>query len=507
MKRSHVISLAGAIILAVAVFGSVMAAGWAPKLGLDLAGGEEVVLKPAHQVNGNTLNEAINIIRNRVDGLGISGAQVGNQGQDIVVQLPGVKNPQGVINTLSETAQLYFRPVLCEAPPYQKPAAVNGKPAAPPGPLPSTCGSQYAYTASNLQPKVSANGSVTTNPLQPDPSLASQPTTSPGADNPSNPVILPVLGSGSAATARFLLGPSQLPGSAIHSASAQLTTTSGWAVQYNLTSAGSAAWDNVAQKNFHAEVAIDLDGIIESAPIIQPGQASFSSFGGSGEISGNFTETTAKNLALVLQYGSLPVSLKILTSETVSASLGHSSLTAGLLAGIGGLLLVLLYMVAYYRILGVVVLAGLVLTAALLWGIVSLIAHTNGLTLDLAGVTGIIVSIGITVDSYVVYFERLKDEARSGRSIRTGVEAGFRGAFRTVLAADLVSLLAAALLWFLAIGTVKGFAFFLGLSTLMDIFTTYFFTRPFVIALGRSRAVTDARVIGMARGLAVEAKV
>ena len=317
-------------------------------------------------------------------------------------------------------------------------------------------------------------------------------------------MLLPAAPGTTQQAQRYLLGPSQLSGSAISSASAQFTTAGQWVVAYTLTSSGSAKWDAVAQQNFHQMVAIDLDGKVESAPFIQPTQSSFTSFGGRGQISGGFTQATAKQLALVLQYGALPVRLNRITTQTVSPTLGKSSLRAGLVAGLAGLGIVMLYMIFYYRALGVVVIGGLALTGGLLWAIVSALGHSGlNLTLDLAGVTGVIVSVGITVDSYIVYFERLKDEARSGRSVRTSVDKSFRGAFRTVLAADAVSFIGAFVLWWLAIGTVKGFAFFLGLSTLLDVFMTFFFTRPLVIMLGRSSAVTDAPVIGMSRGLAV----
>ncbi|MHB8262517.1 MAG: protein translocase subunit SecD [Acidimicrobiales bacterium] len=507
MKRSHIVSLAGAVMVALVAFGAVFAAGWSPKLGLDLAGGEEVVYRPAHAVPGNYMTESVNIITSRIDGLGISGASVGTQGGDIVAALPGVKNPQQVINTIGETAQLYFRPALCEAPPYTKPTAVKGKAASSsPGPLPTTCPSADQLSAKNLGAKASTSSSsgISENPVPADSALASYPSTPVSQDKPSSYVLLPTSSSSGQPGVRYLLGPAQVTGKALSGASASFVPGTGWVVNYSLNSTGAVAWDKLAQAQFHAIVAIDMDSQVVSAPIIQPSQAAFTSFGGSGQISGNFTHTSAQSLALVLQYGSLPVPLHRISTVTVSATLGHSSLKAGLLAGLAGLLLVLLYMIFYYRILGVVVLAGLAVTAALLWAIVSIFSHLSGLTLDLAGVTGLIVSVGITVDSYVVYFERLKDEARSGRSIRTGVEKGFQGAFRTVLAADLVSLLAAVLLWFLAIGTVKGFAFFLGLSTLLDIFTTYFFTRPLVIMLGRNSTVTEARVIGISSGLAVE---
>jgi preprotein translocase subunit SecD len=187
--------------------------------------------------------------------------------------------------------------------------------------------------------------------------------------------------------------------------------------------------------------------------------------------------------------------------------LGKSSLQAGLISGLAGLVLVLLYVVFYYRLLGLVVISGLAVTAALLWAIVSLLGQSFNVTIDLAGVIGIIVSIGITVDSYIVYFERLKDEARAGRTIRTSVDRGFASAFRTVLAADAVSLLGAVVLYELSVGDVQGFALFLGISTLLDIVVTYFFTRPFVILLGRSRSGNDARSMSMASGLGATAGV
>jgi preprotein translocase subunit SecD len=169
-----------------------------------------------------------------------------------------------------------------------------------------------------------------------------------------------------------------------------------------------------------------------------------------------------------------------------------------------GLGLVLLYMIFYYRALGIVVVIGLATSAAFLWAIISWLGRTEGLTLDLSGVTGLIVSVGVTVDSYVVYFERLKDDLRSGRTVRSSTERGFKRALRTIVAADLVSLIGAALLWLLSVAQVKGFAFMLGLSTALDLIVTYFFTRPMVIWLGRHRTFTDAPVLGVARGLAAE---
>jgi preprotein translocase subunit SecD len=495
MKRSLVISLGVTVAITIIVFAATLGAGWAPKLGLDLAGGSEVVYKPAHTISGADMDTTVNVIRNRIDGAGVSGATVDSQGGNVVVQFPGVKNPQALIKLIGTTAQLYFRPVLCGAPAYTQPA--KGK-APPSGTLPS-CG-QYATTAASLN--VNTTTGIPGNNIPANPVFA--PYLSTKNDDPAQTVLLPSdPQSGLQQYPRFVLGPSQLKGTAIASSVAQFDTqNSQWVVSYTLKQV--TPWDTVAQENFHQYVAIDLDGFVESAPLIQPNNTTFGSFGGKGQISGNFTQATAKTLALQLNYGSLPVKLSVLTQETVSPTLGKSSLKAGLLAGIGGLALVLVYTILYYRVLGVVVVSGLLTTAALLWAIVSALGHSSmNLTLDLSGVTGVIVSVGITVDSYIVYFERLKDEARSGRSVRTSVDRSFRGAFRTVLAADLVSLAAAVVLYILAVGTVRGFAFFLGLSTLLDVFTTFFFTRPLVILLGRSTRITEARVIGVARGLAL----
>jgi preprotein translocase subunit SecD len=504
VKRPLVISLAVTVVVVLAAFGATLAARWSPKLGLDLAGGSEVVYQPAKKISTANMNTTVNIIRNRVDAAGVSGANVNSQGGDVVVQLPGIRNPQHVINLIGQTAQLQFRPVLCLAGPSPSKTA-----AATPG-LPGSCSSsQYSLEAPNLTvtPSSSASGGYTTNlsTIPPDPALAKTPTTSPDYNDthPEANVLVPIQGGGGE---RYLLGPTALTGTAIAPGSAVAQFVNGaWVVNVSLTSSGSPKWDALAQKYFHQLIGIDLDGTVQSAPLTQPTNAAFQSFAGKVQISGNFTQTSAQNLALVLNYGSLPVPLKQLDKTTVSPSLGKSSLKAGLAAGIGGLVLVLLYMIFYYRALGVVVVSGLLLTAALLWAIISGLGHTSlDLTLDLAGVTGLIVSVGITVDSYIVYFERLKDEARAGRSVRTSVDKSFRGAFRTVLAADLVSLGAAVVLYLLSVGTVKGFAFFLGLSTLLDLLMTVAFTRPLVILLGRSRAVTDAPVIGIARGLAAE---
>jgi preprotein translocase subunit SecD len=505
------------VTVAFGALAGTLVAKWSPRLGLDLAGGFSVVYKPVHKTSQANLNEAVSILSNRVNGLGVSGATVATQGDEIVVQVPGVKNANQVLATIGKTAQLLFRPTLCYAPPYAEASesTKGGKShkIISPGPLPSTCPQANLLVTTNL----GSGGANSNNPYPNgvDNELSAYPSS--GCHGPCSAandfsdthktVLLP--GTASSGGIRYLAGPAKLTGHIVKSAMATLTTTQGWVVDASLTSSGSTAWDNLARTYFHEVIAIELDGVVQSAPLTLPGQSAFSSFNGEVEISagsGGFTDASAHSLALALNYGTLPVQLKQLTTETVSPTLGRSSLDAGLGAGLAGLILVLLYTIFYYRLLGIVVVSGLSVTGALLWAIISALGHTSvAPSFDLAGVTGIIVSIGITVDSYIVYFERLKDETRSGRTVRTSVDRGFKSAFRTVLAADFVSLLAAVLLYLLAVGEVKGFAFFLGLSTILDVFITYFFTRPLVILLGRNERLTEARGIGIARGLAVNA--
>jgi preprotein translocase subunit SecD len=484
-RRNLVVSLVLTVAIAFGALAATLALGWGPKLGLDLAGGLSVVYKPTSHATAADMNEVDTIITNRVNGLGVSGATVNLQGKDVVVSVPGVSDARAVLAAVGQTAQLLFRPVLCEA------STDKTLKSGTLGP----CGASYQMTAANLNVNTSTG---LTNQIPPDPAFAGLKSTPPAQDNPTSEVLLPALGQSGV---RYVLGPSELNGTAVHSAVAQQNQAGQWVVNYSLTKTGSPAWDRVAQQNFHALVAIELDGVVQSAPIIQPNQASFTSFAGQGEISGSFTQNSAKNLAIAMNYGALPVRLTPLTTTTVSPTLGHSALIAGLGAGIAGLVLVLLYTIAYYRALGFVIVTGLAVTAALLWAIISALGHTAlAPSFDLAGVTGLIVSIGITVDSYIVYFERLKDETRAGRSVRTSVDRGFKSAWRTVLAADTVSLLAAVLLYVIAVGDVKGFAFFLGLSTIMDIVITWYFTRPLVILLGR-RSANSGSAISLAAGL------
>ena len=508
-RRNMLISVLVVVGIALGSFAAVFAAQWSPRLGLDLAGGVAVVYTAeSPHVTQADLNETVNVLNLRVNSLGVSGAQVQTTGKNqISVSIPGVTDAQQVLAAIGQTARMYFRPVLCFAYPQVN---SKGKPVKVPQrgteTIPAcTASSQLTAANLNVQPNNSTQG-YSSNNVPPDPQFAPYPSTSVNKTGyPTSTVLLPGLAASGSSNSgeRYVLGPAQMTGRSIGSAQATQNQTGQWVVQYTLAgAAGSALWDKVAQANFHMLLGIELDGIVYSAPIIQPSQTAFTSFQGQGEISGSLTQQDAQNLAQAMNFGALPVTLKAATSETVSATLGHSALVAGLGAAIGGLILVLLYVLLYYRGLGLVVISGLVLTAMILWAFISALGHTSvAPSFDLAGITGLIVSIGITVDSYIVYFERLKDETRSGRSVRTSVDRGFKSAWRTVWAADFVSLLAAVVLYFVAVGNVKGFAFFLGLSTIMDMAITWFYTRPLVILLGQSQRLQGSGSFSIATGL------
>ena len=507
-RRNLLISVLVVVAISIGSFAAVFAAKWSPRLGLDLAGGVAVVYTAeGHNVSQSDLDETVNILNLRVNGLGVSGAQVQTTGKNqISVSIPGVTNAQQVLAQIGQTARMYFRPVQCFAYPEGVPKGSKAT-SLPRGvePIPAcTASSQLTQANLAVTPNNSSAG-YSSNNVAPDSQYIAYPSTSVDMPNyDKSTVLLPGLAASGSANGgeRYVLGPAQMTGHSIASATATQNQTGQWVVDYTLTGPGSSLWDKVAQENFHQLLGIELDGVVYSAPIIQPTQSSFTSFDGKGEISGSLTQSDAQNLAQAMNFGALPISLKAATSETVSATLGHSALVAGLGAGIAGLILVLLYVLLYYRALGLVVISGLVLTAMMLWAIISALGHTSvAPSFDLAGITGLIVSIGITVDSYIVYFERLKDETRSGRSVRTSVDRGFRSAWRTVWAADFVSLLAAIVLYFVAVGNVKGFAFFLGLSTIMDMAVTWFYTRPLVILLGQSPRLQGSGAFSIATGL------
>ncbi len=301
---------------------------------------------------------------------------------------------------------------------------------------------------------------------------------------------------------QYMLGPSGGSGEVFKNNAKAEISSGNWVVVVGLRggAAGTSIWNVLAAQCYDrgtqcptGQLAIVLDGVVISAPTVQERQ--FTS--GEVQITGSFAEKEAKELAKVLQFGAVPVRFNAPQAQTVSATLGSDSLHAAVVSGVVGVGLVLLFLLFYYKRIALVVVGGLTISGAILWSIISLLSQTNGLALTLSGVAGIIVSIGVTVDSYVVFFERLKDEVRAGKTLRNSAQRSFDSAWKTILAADTVSLIGAFVLWYLTVGSVRGFAFFLGLSTLCDIVVAYFFTRPAVLLMARSRFMNHGKVFGI----------
>ncbi|MGH9035284.1 MAG: protein translocase subunit SecD [Acidimicrobiia bacterium] len=507
--RRHVIHLILSILVVLVPLGVVLASDTSPQLGLDLQGGISVVLGPTQAVQSDALSKAVEIIRNRVDALGVAEPDVSLQGENIVVDLPGVENREKARELVGTTAELRFRPVLQVFPPGSAGATTTTTAA---GATTTTAPGASTTVTTTQQGTVTAAQAATTTTV-PATTATTAPVTAPEAvppvvppatcvpkassvDDPAAVVVLPFRETDKERKGTLeCLGPAELTGEAVKSAKARFD--SGWGVTVKFTSEGADQFNELAAKYFQRQVAIVLDGVVQSDPTINAQRFER----GEAEISGSFSEKDARDLALVLRYGALPIELEERQVQAISPTLGRDQLRSGVAAGLFGLGLVMIYMLLYYRMLGLVIWSGLLLAAGALYVMTSWLSQAIGLTLTLAGVTGIIVSVGITVDSYVVYFERLKDEVRSGKTIRSSLDRGFARSFRTILAADLVSLIGAALLYFLAVGSVRGFAFFLGLSTVLDIVVAYFFMHPLVSIIGRNERLSKAGWLGVASGL------
>ena len=452
MRRKLVYVIA---IIGVAVGGVVytLVSGNEPLLGLDLQGGASVVLEPTRAPEPEELEVAVEIIRNRVDGLGVAEPEISTQGGNILVQLPGVDEQQRALDLVGQTAELRFRPVI----------GVLGE-------------ADYAALAAE------------------DPLMGLYALTE-GEAPAGAEVILPNYDDDRNVVARYRLGPSAVAGDSLEGAVAQFHSFIGWHVAPTFKP-GSEGIDlfNAVSRRCHGrdpscptgQVAIELDNEVVSAPAVQADSAVFSPFERSEiTISGRFTEDEARDLALVLDYGALPVELEAQQSQIVSASLGTDALAAGVLAGLIGLALVSAYLIVYYRLLGLVAIASLGLSGAMLWTIIAWLGESQGLALTLAGVTGLIVAIGVSVDSNVVYFEHLKEDVRSGRTLRSAVDRAFPVAYSTIVKADFASLIAAGVLYWLTSGPVRGFALYLGLATILDLIATYFFMGPLIGLMSR----------------------
>ncbi|GAA3637813.1 hypothetical protein GCM10022223_65920 [Kineosporia mesophila] len=544
--------------------------GWTPSLALDLEGGTEIILEP-RPLNGQNitptteqLNEAVNVIRQRVNGSGVSEAEVTTQsGKNIVVSLPG--NPDAATrNLVKQSAQMNFRPVLYTA------AAAGATSTATPTPTASGDATSTASPTASAKASAKAtskagasatatekadtsdeNNRVVPKALKAETTPSGSATTAPGAtssakssatatadasattDADAAATAAAAAADGTASdlaqittelqeqftaetcadlpklqgkasdpkkaivtcdadgTTKFILGPVEVPGSDIKTATAgmgqnsQGASNGEWVVNLEFKSDGAKKFGNVTKRLIQLtgaqnQFAIVLDELVISAPTTNAAITN-----GEAQISGSFTQESSQLLAQQLKFGSLPVSFQVQTENQISALLGGEQLERGLLAGLIGLILVVLYSLLQYRALGLVTIFSLGIAGALTYGLVVLLGETEGYRLSLAGVTGLIVAIGITADSFIVYFERVRDEVREGRPLTSAVEAGWDRAKRTILASDTVNLLAAIVLYLVAVGGVRGFAFTLGLTTLIDVVIVFLFTKPAVTMLAR----------------------
>lgn len=474
------------VVLAVAWGGAaaLLATGTSPRLGLDLQGGASVVLTAPPDTEPEVLEVAVEIMRRRIEDVGgVQEPEIALSGANtVLVQLPGIEDEQRAVEAVGRTGQLTFRPVIAAYPGAVGPlaSAAPGDPeAAPPTTIPPE--PPVEVDVASVDPETGL--SLVDDPEKPGYFLLERPDPLTGA--PVSQVLL--------------LGPAELRGTEVAEAIPGFDTSrSQWVVSLDLTAEGAEAFAELTGEAASApvgdprrQIAIVLDGEVVASPEVNPDvPPGVGITGGRAQITmgtGVDAETEARDLGTVLRYGSLPVSFERSQVSKVSASLGTDSLRAGLIAGAAGLVLVALALLVYYRALGVVAIVGLTVFGSLLVSVFSVLGATQGVSLTLAGVTGIIVSVGITSDSYIVFFERLKDDIRDGVPVAGAVDGAFGRAYRTILTADTVSLLAAGLLYALAVGPVKGFALSLGIATVLDLVVARVFTRRAVWILGHSR--------------------
>lgn len=465
---------------------------WAPKLALDLEGGTQIVLSPklesGQSVNEEQLAQAVAIIRQRIDASGVSEAEINTQGNNnIVVSLPGQPD-DATLERIKSSAKLDFRAVLVAGAPTTTFVGEDGNttpvPEVPVDPsLPST-------------PEVAPTDGSDLNWLTPalQAEYEQYDCTGPEADLASTaPADKPLITCDITNTIKYILGPVEVSGSDIADAAAGLQTTSTgattgqWVISLDFNGQGTADFSKVTTRLFgltgsQNQFAIVLDGKVLSAPATNAAITN-----GSAEISGGFTQESAQTLANQLKYGALPIGFEVQSQDTISATLGTTQLLSGLLAGAIGLGLVVIYSLIQYRALGLVTVSSLIIAGIITYLLVTILSWREGYRLSLAGVAGLIVAIGITADSFIVYFERIRDEIRDGKMVMTAVEMGWKRALRTILASDTVNLLAALVLFFLAVGNVRGFAFTLGLTTLVDVIVVILFTHPLMQLLSQTR--------------------
>ena len=476
---------------------NVEGATWVPELALDLQGGTQVILKPnidgGKTASAEQMKQAVDIIRQRIDSTGVSEAQIVTQGDGaeaaIVVSIPG-KPSDTTLELIKASAKLEFRPVLVtgagasalvtppatDKDPKPTPTLPESAPIAP-GQGEPTDNSSLEWVTAELQAEYEALDCSTQ-------------FREPGqVDDPK----LPLVTCDRERTTKFILGPVELDGTDISKALSNPVTTStgaatgSYAVDLTFTSAGTEEFGAVTTRLFPLEAprnqfAVTIDGYTVTAPAIQAVITA-----GTAQITGDFTQASADALANQLKYGSLPIGFQVQSQENISATLGTQQLQSGLLAGAIGMLLVLIYSLFQYRALAVVTIGSLAVAAALTYLAIALLSWRMDYRLSLSGVAGLIVAIGITADSFIVYFERVRDELREGRPLSVAVSSGWKRAWRTILVSDIVSLLAAGTLYLLTVGNVRGFAFTLGLTTIIDLIVVVLFTVPVLTLLANTK--------------------
>ncbi|MFJ1973520.1 protein translocase subunit SecD [Streptomyces sp. NPDC087903] len=532
-------SLALILIAIVALTGGMFASGHTtPRLGIDLAGGTSITLRAVPEkgqesaINKTNMNTAVDIMNRRVNGLGVSEAEVQTQGdKNIIVNIPKGTNSKEARDQVGTTAKLYFRPVIATE-------VSGGAATATPSPSASSSASGKATdkatdkAGSSASPSTSASpsasastqGRAVTDALKADssPSASSSaaasasPTPSASVDpataklqaqyaalDCSKKSVRSTAGKSAKATEptvacgqnsggqwqKYVLGAAAVDGTDVKKAQAvfNTTTAAGWTVTMEFTNKGSKKFGDITgelAKNQQPQnqFAIVLDGEVVSDPSVSQALT-----GGSAEISGSFGQQEAQSLANMLSYGALPLTFKEDSVTTVTAALGGEQLHAGLIAGAIGLALVVIYLLIFYRGLSVIAIPSLLVSAALTYVIMALLGPAIGFALNLPAVCGAIVAIGITADSFIVFFERIRDEIREGRSLRPAVERAWPRARRTILVSDFVSFLAAAVLFIVTVGKVQGFAFTLGLTTVLDVVVVFLFTKPLMTILARKK--------------------
>lgn len=419
-----------------------------PSLGIDLKGGVSVVLQPTETVSGESLDVAVDIIRARVDSIGVAEPDIRRQGGDIIVELPGVKDGERALELVGRPGFVALRPVL--------------------------------GTLAEL------------------PEVEGQDTPELGVDDESGSGFYPGLPDDPAI---YLLAPSQTRGDVFSNDAQADIVTGEWSVSVSLNEGeGTTEWNRLASECFYrqetcptGQLAIVMDGVVQSAPTVQ--EPNFA--GGSVQITGAFREQDARDLARILQFGSVNIAFDTPEVNTVSASLGEDSVDAVLISGAVGVVAVSLLLLVYYGLGALLAISALALTGGMLWTIICLISRTSGLALTLAGCAGVIVSVGLSVDSQVVLFERLKDDVVAGKPLKSSARRAVETSWRTILIANTTSLIGAGILWWLTVGTVRGFAFFLGLSILCSLTVQHYFMRPAVLLVAGSARLQGARVLGV----------